>query len=74
MEVHIVHYKKEYGSFKNAQSYSDGVCVVGFFGEVIIILNKYFIDQEDPKNMLVPWACVEISVGRGCLHYFWDLS
>lgn len=35
MEVHIVHYKREYGSFKNAQSYSDGVCVVGFFGEVI---------------------------------------
>jgi len=35
MEVHIVHYKKEYGNFKNAQSYSDGVCVVGFFGEVI---------------------------------------
>jgi len=35
MEVHIVHYKREYGSFKNAQSYNDGVCVVGFFGEVI---------------------------------------
>lgn len=35
MEVHIVHYKKEYGSFENAQTYSDGVCVVGFFGEVM---------------------------------------
>lgn len=34
MEVHMVHYKKEYGSFQNALSYSDGVCVVGFFGEV----------------------------------------
>ncbi|XP_025406686.1 carbonic anhydrase 7-like [Sipha flava] len=34
MEVHIVHYKKEYGTFENAQTYSDGVCVVGFFGEV----------------------------------------
>lgn len=35
MEVHIVHYKKEYGSFENAQNYIDGVCVVGFFGQVI---------------------------------------
>ncbi|KAE9545496.1 hypothetical protein AGLY_001039 [Aphis glycines] len=34
MEVHMVHFKKEYGSFQNALSYSDGVCVVGFFGEV----------------------------------------
>lgn len=37
MEVHIVHYKKEYGTFENAQNYTDGVCVVGFFGKVIII-------------------------------------
>lgn len=35
MEVHIVHFKKEYGTFENAQNYSDGVCVIGFFGEVI---------------------------------------
>lgn len=33
----MVHYKKEYGNFKNAQNYIDGVCVIGFFGEVINI-------------------------------------
>jgi len=37
MEIHIVHYKKEYGNFENAQNYVDVLCVVGFFGEVINI-------------------------------------
>lgn len=37
MEIHIVHYKKEYGNYENAQNYIDGLCVVGFFGEVIDI-------------------------------------
>uniref|UniRef100_A0A2S2PV71 Carbonic anhydrase n=1 Tax=Schizaphis graminum TaxID=13262 RepID=A0A2S2PV71_SCHGA len=46
MEVHIVHYKKEYGSFENALSYSDGVCVVGFFGE---ISSK---DNQDMANFI----------------------
>lgn len=41
MEVHIVHYKKEYGSFENAQKYIDGVCVVGFFGKVIHLKNIF---------------------------------
>lgn len=35
MEIHIVHYKKEYGSFENAQKHCDGVCVLGYFGKVI---------------------------------------
>lgn len=43
MEVHIVHYKKEYGSFENAQNYADGVCVISFFGEVI---NKKYYKYE----------------------------
>lgn len=43
MEVHMVHYKKEYGSFQNALSYSDGVCVVGFFGEVINFIYLSYI-------------------------------
>jgi len=38
MEVHMVHYKAEYGSFKNACNYRDGICVVGVFGSVIIYL------------------------------------
>lgn len=40
MEVHIVHYKKDYGTYENAQNYNDGLCVVGFFGEVINIIMK----------------------------------
>lgn len=44
MEIHIVHYKAEYGSFKNAQNYSDGVCVVGFFGKVICDICKYVVN------------------------------
>lgn len=44
MEIHIVHYKAEYGSFKNAQNYSDGVCVVGFFGKVICDMCKYIVN------------------------------
>lgn len=43
MEVHMVHFKKEYGSFQNALSYSDGVCVVGFFGEVINLIYLSYI-------------------------------
>ncbi|XP_050526092.1 carbonic anhydrase 7-like [Daktulosphaira vitifoliae] len=34
MEVHIVHYKKKYGSYENAQNFIDGICVIGFFGQV----------------------------------------
>lgn len=34
MEVHMVHFKKEYGSYENAKKYRDGLCVVGFFGVV----------------------------------------
>lgn len=41
LEIHIVHFKKEYGTFENAQNYSDGVCVIGFFGEVISIIKTY---------------------------------
>jgi hypothetical protein len=51
MEVHIVHYKKEYGTFENAQTYSDGVCVVGFFGEVIKTnLNIFLIKNTHNYN------------------------
>lgn len=42
MEVHMVHYKQEYGSFKNARKYRDGVCVVGVFGSVIICLVFFY--------------------------------
>jgi len=48
MEVHIVHYKKEYGNFQNAQKYSDGLCVIGFFGAISPIDNpkmKHFISN-----------------------------
>lgn len=46
MEVHIVHYKQEYGSFENALTYSDGICVIGFFGEVTetSLVNVLFYD------------------------------
>lgn len=37
MEIHLVHYKKIYGSFTNAQKYNDGICVVAVFGKVITI-------------------------------------
>lgn len=42
MEIHIVHFKKDYGTAENAQNYNDGLCVVGFFGEVIDIEIKIF--------------------------------
>lgn len=35
MEVHLVHFKKDYGSYENAKNYKDGLCVVAFFGKVI---------------------------------------
>ncbi|XP_072152711.1 uncharacterized protein [Bemisia tabaci] len=31
-EMHIVHFKKEYGSLANAQKHYDGIAVVAFFG------------------------------------------
>lgn len=42
MEIHIVHFKKDYGTVENAQNFNDGLCVVGFFGEVIDIKIKIF--------------------------------
>lgn len=41
MEIHIVHFKAEYGSFEKAQNYIDGVCVVALFGEVINIYIQF---------------------------------
>lgn len=43
MEIHIVHFKAEYGSFEKAQNYIDGVCVVALFGEVINIYTVYIL-------------------------------
>lgn len=37
MEAHIVHYKKEYGSFNNARNFTDGLCVFAVFGQVIYV-------------------------------------
>lgn len=47
MEVHIVHYKKEYGNFENAQNYVDGICVISFFGEVINLqFYEYYVSLK----------------------------
>ncbi|XP_050440562.1 carbonic anhydrase 7-like [Adelges cooleyi] len=34
MEIHMVHFNTAYGTFQNAVNYSDGVCVIAFFGQI----------------------------------------
>lgn len=47
MEVHIVHYKTEYGCFEEAEKYLDGVCVIAVFLKVIIVESRL------PLNRLI---------------------
>lgn len=35
MEIHIVFYEKKYGTFDDAQTHKNGICVVCLFGIVI---------------------------------------
>lgn len=34
LEMHLVHYNKNYGSVSNAQKYSDGIIVIGLMFQV----------------------------------------
>lgn len=48
MEIHFVHFRKDYGSYENAKKYKDGLCVISFFGKVfdmdiILLFLFYFI-------------------------------
>jgi hypothetical protein len=41
MEMHLVHYKKEYGSQEVALSYDDGLAVVSFLFQVYFLVCSY---------------------------------
>jgi len=34
MEVQMVHFKNEYGHYGNAIFFTDGICIISYFGKV----------------------------------------
>lgn len=43
MEVHVLHYKQDYGSFEKALRYSDGLVIVGYLYEMKVRDNGLWI-------------------------------
>ncbi|VVC31863.1 Hypothetical protein CINCED_3A019049 [Cinara cedri] len=71
MEVQMVHFKQEYGSYENATRYDDGICIVSFFGQISDE------DNIDLKNLVTNLNVIQTSdqylVGRFNNYFSWLL-
>ncbi|XP_026812449.1 carbonic anhydrase 2-like [Rhopalosiphum maidis] len=69
IEVQMIHYKNEYGHYGNAIMYTDGICIISYFGNIS--------DQDNPKmnNFLTAVQSVQIPgysfISTFDVHFHW---